>query len=98
MTFQWGPLLGLVAIVPILVALYWRSLRRRRPRATRYSSLALIRAAAPGRSRLRRHLPFGLLAAAVGFLVIALARPAVVVALPTNQTTILLSIDVSGSM
>src|SRR4051812_9178393 len=98
MTFQRGPLLGLVAIVPALGALYGGPRRRRRRWAFRCSSLALIRAAAPGRSRLGLHLPFGLLAAAVGFLVIALARPAVVVALPTNQTTILLSIDVSGSM
>ena len=98
MTFQWVGLLALLAVVPILVAVYRWSLRRRRPRATRYSSLALIRDAAPGPARLRRHLPFALVAASVAALVIALGRPAVVVGVPTNQTTIILTIDVSGSM
>ena len=98
MTFQWIGLLVLLAIVPLLVALYAWSLRRRRPSAARYSSLALIRDASPGSSRLRRHLPFALVAAATAALVIALGRPAVVVGVPTNQTTIILTIDVSGSM
>jgi Ca-activated chloride channel family protein len=98
MTFQWIGLLVLLAIVPLLVAVYAWSLRRRRPSAARYSSLALIRDALPGSSRLRRHLPFALVAAAAAALVIALGRPAVVVGVPTNQTTIILTIDVSGSM
>jgi Ca-activated chloride channel family protein len=98
MTFQWIGLLVLLAIVPLLVAVYVWSLRRRRPSAARYSSLALIRDASPGSSRLRRHLPFALVAAATAALVMALGRPAVVVGVPTNQTTIILTIDVSGSM
>jgi Ca-activated chloride channel family protein len=98
MTFQWIGLLVLLAIVPLLVAVYAWSLRRRRPSAARYSSLALIRDASPGSSRLRRHVPFALVAAAMAALVIALGRPAVVVGVPTNQTTIILTIDVSGSM
>jgi Ca-activated chloride channel family protein len=98
MTFQWIGLLLLLAIVPILVAVYRWSLRRRRPTAARYSSLALIRDAAPGSSRLRRHLPFVLIAAAAAALVIALGRPSMVIGVPSNQTTIILSMDVSGSM
>jgi len=98
MTFQWIGLLVLLALVPLLIAVYAWSLRRRRPGAARYSSLALIRDAAPGASRFRRHLPFALVAAAMAALVIALGRPAVVVGVPTNQTTIILTIDVSGSM
>ena len=35
---------------------------------------------------------------ALGSLVLALGRPAVVLSVPTNQTTIILAIDVSGSM
>ncbi|HEX2755666.1 MAG TPA: VWA domain-containing protein [Candidatus Limnocylindrales bacterium] len=98
MTFQWVGLLVLLAIVPLVVAVYAWSLRRRRPSAARYSSLALIRDAAPGSSRMRRHLPFALIAAAIVALVVALGRPAVVVGVPTNQTTIILTMDVSGSM
>jgi Ca-activated chloride channel family protein len=98
MRFEWVGLLVLLGVVPALVALYAWSLRRRRPRAARYSHLGLIRDAAPGRARRRRHLPFALLAVALASLVLALGRPAVVLSVPTNQTTIILSMDVSGSM
>jgi Ca-activated chloride channel family protein len=74
------------------------SLRRRRPTGARYSSLSLVRDAAPGSSRLRRHLPFVLFSLAVAALVIALGRPVAIVAVPSNQTTIILAIDVSRSM
>jgi Ca-activated chloride channel homolog len=90
--------LALLVVVPILVVAYVVSLRRRRPTGARYSSLSLIRAALPGASRLRRHLPFVLFAVAVGSLAIAFARPAVVLSVPANETTIILTIDVSGSM
>jgi Ca-activated chloride channel homolog len=98
MTFQWLGLLALLALVPILVLVYLWSLRRRRRSGARYSSLSLVRAALPGSMRLRRHVPFALLAAAVGAMVLAIARPSVVLSIPTNQTTIILTIDVSGSM
>ena len=68
-------------------------------RRARYSSLSLVRDASPGSSRLRRHLPFALFALAVAALV---ARPrrgrSRSSAVPTNQTTIILTIDVSRSM
>jgi Ca-activated chloride channel family protein len=98
MEFLWPDLLWLLVILPIFAAAYIWSLRRRRPSGIRYSSLSLIREAQPGSSRLRRHLPFVLLLAAFAPLVIALARPVSVVAVPTNKTTIILTIDVSGSM
>jgi len=97
-TFAWLPLLVLLLIVPALVGLYAWSLRRRRPQAARYSSLALIRDAGVSRARARRHLPFALVAASAAALVLALGRPAVVLSVPVNETTIILSMDVSGSM
>jgi Ca-activated chloride channel homolog len=81
----------------LLAAFYMAALRRRRPEAVRYSSLSLVREAMPKASR-RRHVPFALVLAAVGLLAVALARPVAVAAVPTNQTTVLLTIDVSGSM
>lgn len=98
MTFLWAGLLATVLIVPLLVGLYAWSLRRRQPVAVRYASLSLIRAARPGSSRVRRHLPFALFAAAVGCLALALGRPAVVLSVPVNETTVILAMDVSGSM
>ena len=97
MTFLWIGLLALVLVVPVLIAIYLWSQRRRRP-AARYSSLSLIRAALPGASRLRRHLPFALFAAGIAALVIALGRPVVVLSVPANSATIILAMDVSGSM
>jgi len=97
MQLLWPGFLALLLLVPVLLALYAWAQRRRRPSAVRYSSLSLIRDALPRPSR-RRHLPFVLVAAAVALLAVALSRPVVVAAVPTNQTTVLLTIDVSGSM
>ena len=94
----WPGFLAFLLLVPALIAVYVWSLRRRQATGLRYSSLSLIREAMPGRSRIRRHLPFALLTIAVASLVLALARPVAVVAVPTNATTVLLTIDVSGSM
>ena len=98
MDFLWSGLLLLFVILPVLVGIYMWSLRRRRPSGVRYSSLSLIHDAQPGSSRLRRHLPFVLFVAAVGALLVSIARPVVVLSVATNKTTILLTIDVSGSM
>jgi Ca-activated chloride channel family protein len=96
--FLWPLLLPLLLLVPIAVIAYLWNLRRRRPVAVRYSSLSLIRAAIPGSSRGRRHLPFALLLAASAFLVVSAARPVIVEGVPTQRSTLILTIDVSGSM
>ncbi|MBZ0295312.1 MAG: VWA domain-containing protein [Anaerolineae bacterium] len=97
MSLLWPGILLLLILVPLLIAAYLWGLRRRKV-AVRYSSLMLVRAALPRFSRLRRHLPFALFVAAIVSLVIAFGRPVTVVAVPSNQTTIILAIDVSGSM
>lgn len=98
MSFFWPELLILLLLLPLLVAVYVLGIRRRRPIGVRYSSVSLIRAALPPRSRLRRHLPFACFALATACLLVAVARPAVTAAVPSNQTTIILAIDVSRSM
>ncbi len=98
MTLLWPPLLLLLVLVPVLVGLYLVVQRRRGRSAVRFSSLSLVAAARPGSSRIRRHLPFALFAASVATIVVALARPAAVVSVPTNQTTVLMVMDVSRSM
>ena len=52
----------------------------------------------PGSARRRRHLPFVLFAAALAALAFAVGRPVAIAAVPANQTTIVLVMDVSGSM
>src|SRR5690606_15505293 len=97
MNLLWPGILLLLILIPLLIAAYIWALRRRQT-AVRYSSLVLVKAAMPRFSRLRRHLPFGLFLAALASLIIAFGRPVAVVAVPTNQTAIILAIDVSGSM
>jgi len=97
-TFLWPISFVLLAAIPVLLLVYRWGLRRRRPAAVRYSSLELVRASVSRWSRVRRHLPFGLVIVALASLSIAAARPAAIVSLPTNEITIILTIDVSGSM
>src|SRR5664280_802994 len=87
MDFLWSGLLALLVVLPLLVAIYVWRLRRGRPSGVRYSSLALIRDAEPGSARLRRHLPVVLFIAALGAVIVAMARPVVILAVPTWQST-----------
>jgi Ca-activated chloride channel family protein len=98
MNFLWPWFLLLLALVPLLVAIYIWILRRRRKYAVRYSSLALIREALPRRSRWRQHLPFILFLLGVAALITAMARPQAEIEVPLSRTTIILAIDVSRSM
>ena len=97
MVFLWPGFLFLLGVIPLLVGLYIWMLRRRRF-AVRYSSLELVRAALPKKSNWRRHLPVALFLLGLTSLVFALGRPVAVLNVPTSQTTIILTLDVSGSM
>src|SRR5579859_7087694 len=98
MSLLWPGFLIALVLIPILVAMYVWILRRRRRLAVRYSSLSIVREAVGRQSRWRRHLPFAFFVVALGSLIIALGRPIAIVSVPTDQTTIILAIDVSGSM
>lgn len=97
MNTLWPGFLFLLLLIPILIAAYVWMLRRRRRFAVRYSSLSLVREALP-RANWRRHIPFALFLLALTSLIIALIRPVAIVRVPTNQTTIILALDVSRSM
>ena len=98
MTFTWPwALLGLLAI-PVVLLVAWWSRRRRRRAAVRITSAALVRAALPRRTRWRRHVPATLLLLGLAVLSVGAARPQRSEAVSSSSTTILLAIDVSGSM
>jgi Ca-activated chloride channel family protein len=97
MNLLWPWFLLLLGLVPLTIAVYVWVLRRRRV-ALRYSSLSLVRAALPRYSQLRRHLPFALFLLALCSLIVAVGRPVRIVTVPTGQATIILALDVSGSM
>lgn len=88
----------LLALIPLVVAVYIWVLRRRRRFAVRYSSLSLVREAVAKQSWLRRHLPFILFLFALAGLVLALSRPVATVLVPSNKATVILAVDVSRSM
>jgi Ca-activated chloride channel family protein len=98
MDLLWPGYLLLLGLVPLLVAAYIWILRRRRQFAVRYSSLTLIREALPGQTWLKRHLPFVLFLLALTSLILALTRPVTIVSVPAGRATIILAMDVSGSM
>jgi Ca-activated chloride channel homolog len=97
MSLLWPGALLLLIVLPLWLAAYLWVQRRQRV-GLRYSSLSLVRSAIPRHSRLRRHLPFALFLLALSGLILALARPVNVVAVPTGQATIILTLDVSRSM
>src|SRR5712692_478933 len=97
MTFQWPEFLWLLAALPALALLYVYLLRRKKKFAVRYSNLALLKEAMHG-PNWRRHVPPLLLGAALAALIVAVARPSAVMTLPSQHETVILAMDVSGSM
>ena len=98
MSFSWPWALIAVLAVPLLLVARWWLNRRRKRAAVVVSSIALIRAAVPGRSSWRRRIPVYLFLAGLIVLAGGLARPQASLSVPSNNTSILLAIDVSGSM
>jgi Ca-activated chloride channel family protein len=97
MTFLWPELLALLLMVPVLVGLYLLLLRRKKKQALRYASLGMLKEAV-GANRVRRHLPPLLFLLALIVLIVAIARPTATITLPSAYETIILAMDVSGSM
>jgi Ca-activated chloride channel family protein len=90
-------LLGLL-LVPLALVVY-RIVQRRRSRyAVRFTNVDLLGNLVPRTPAWRRHVPPALYLGAITALVLALARPSMLVAVPREQATIILTMDVSGSM
>lgn len=98
MQFLWPQNLWLLLALPVLVGLYLLLLRRKKKMAVRYASLTFVKEAMGRGQQLRRHVPPALFLLSMVALVLASARPVAVVTLPSNQQTIILAMDVSGSM
>ena len=96
-SFDWPLALWLLLLVPLMIAAYILLIGRRRKSAFRYSNLALVKQAAQV-SSWRRHVPPALMLAAFTFLLVAMARPSAEVSLPSRVATVMLVMDVSGSM
>ena len=98
MTFQAPAFLLALALVPLAAIAYGAAQRRRRAAADAFAGPAVRASALPRTPGWRRHAPIALYGAALAALAVALARPEATVAVPTEQATVVLAIDRSGSM
>src|SRR5215469_2920101 len=98
MSFSWPWALPALLVIPLVFATWWLTRRRRRRAAVRVTSIALVRAALPGRSRWRRRVPAALLTLGLAVLAVGAARPQATVPVASSSATIMLTLDVSGSM
>ncbi len=98
LNFLWPEMLWALLAAPALVAGYVWLLKRRKKTALRYANLGLVKQAMTKSAAWRRHVPPAMMLLATIALLFAAARPAAVITLPSAQKTVVLAIDVSGSM
>ena len=98
MNFMWPQFLWLLLAVPLLVLAYLWLLKRKKKLTLRYASLSIVKEAMGTSMRWRRHIPPVLFLLAIAAMLVAASRPFAVIALPSTQETIMLAMDVSGSM
>ena len=78
--------------------MYWWLQQKKKQTALRYANLEIVKAAIGKGLWWRRHVPPAILLAALGAMLFATARPTAVITLPTHHETVILALDVSGSM
>jgi len=91
-------MLWLLLLVPVVVIGYILVQRRRQKYALRYASLSLVKEALGRGPGIRRHIPAILFLIGLTAMIAALSRPVATVMLPSQQSTVILTLDVSGSM
>jgi Ca-activated chloride channel family protein len=96
--FLWPEMLWALLLLPLLAAAYALVLRRRKRTALRYANLGLVKEAMSTAGRWRRHVPPAVFLIAFAAMLFAAARPTALVSLPTQHDTVILTMDVSGSM
>jgi Ca-activated chloride channel family protein len=97
-SFEAPALLAVLVLVPLVGVGYWLLQRRPSRYAVRYPNLEVLAAVAGRRRTWKRHVPAALLLLSLGALGIAFARPTVTVAAPDERASVVLVVDVSGSM
>jgi Ca-activated chloride channel homolog len=98
MTFEWPLALFGLLLVPLALLGYLLVQRRRPKYAVRFTNLDLLANVverSPGR---RRHIPALLVLLALAALLTSFARPHAVLDVPKERGTVVLAMDVSGSM
>ena len=98
MSFAAPLLLVLLLVVPLSVVAYLGLERRRERRAAGWAAPALLPNLVERPPTWRRHLPVALLLAGVTLLLVGFARPHTSISVKRQEATVVLVLDVSGSM
>jgi Ca-activated chloride channel homolog len=97
-TFKSPWLLLCLLLIPVVVALYVWLERRRAARAARWASPALLPNMVAGSPGSKRYIPAAIFGLAVLFLLVGFARPQAKFRTAKDGATVVLMVDVSGSM
>jgi Ca-activated chloride channel family protein len=97
-SFQAPQAFFFLLLLPIIAGLYVIMQMQRQRYAVRYASVSLLREAVGAGPGVRRHIPAALYLCALAAMVVAMARPKGVVDNSVDTGTVILAIDVSGSM
>jgi Ca-activated chloride channel homolog len=95
---EWPGLLWTLLLVPVALAAYLFAQRRRSRYVVRFTNLDLLANVVSGSPGWRRHVPPAFYLLAMAALLASLARPQALTLVPKEQATIILVMDVSGSM
>ncbi len=98
MSFSAPLLLLFLLAVPAAAAGYWWLEGRREHRATAWAAPALIPNMAERPPAWRRHLPVAVLLVGAVLLLVGFARPTATITVKRQEATVLIVLDVSGSM
>jgi Ca-activated chloride channel family protein len=98
MTFEWPTMLVALAVVPVLAGVYVWMQQRRKAYTVRFTNLSLLREVVGAGPGIRRHVPPVLFLLGLAGLLMSLARPTMVLAVPRSGADVMLVLDVSGSM
>ena len=91
----WLPIL---IVIPVLALIYALAQRRRSIYAVRFTNLDLLASVVGKRPGIRRHVPTALFLLGITGLVLAAADPVLNLEVARNRASVMLVIDVSGSM
>jgi len=97
MKFIWPSMLLLLLLIPVLIVFYLRLDARRQRASALFKTMGIAPSTGQLRSS-RRHIPAALSLLALTVLIVAVARPEMIVSLPRAEGTVILAFDVSGSM
>jgi Ca-activated chloride channel family protein len=95
---EWPGLLWTLLLVPVALAAYLLGQRRRSRYTVRFTNLDLLANVVSAKPGWRRHVPPTLYLFALAALLVSLARPQALALVPKEQATVVLVMDVSGSM